>query len=159
MDEASLLEFIAKAHRNTYASPKDIKAKYKCKVPILKGHKDYDFVEGDWRYHDSYSGIQWAPGREVVFFQGKPVWSMSYQGRTIDGLTEDFVEETFGFLKKALMKMDERMPFRGPAKFNEGEFEYRFEMKGDHTYFIGRESIRYRRKEIFFQDVMGTLIK
>ena len=159
MNKISLLEFIATAHRNTYAGSDEVRLRNKSRVPILDGHIDYDFVKGDWRYHDSYAGVQWAPGREVVFFKGKPVWCMSYQGQTVDGLATEFVEETFEFLKKALMNMNVSMPFRGPSKFSDGEFEYRFEMKGDYKYFTGRESIRYKKKEIFFQDVMGTLIK
>ncbi len=159
MNKISLLKFIAKAHKNTYAAPQEVKLRNKCKTPILDGHIDYDFSEGDWRYHDSYCGVQWAPGREVVFLQGKPLWSMSYQGQTIDGLSSEFVDETFGFLKKALMNVDQKKPFRGPAQFVEGEYEYRFEMKGDYSYFVGRESIKHKGKEVFFQDVMGTLIK
>ena len=50
MNKISLLKFIAKAHKNTYAAPQEVKLRNKCKTPILDGHIDYDFVEGDWRY-------------------------------------------------------------------------------------------------------------
>lgn len=69
MDKKTLLDFIAKAHRHTFAAPSEIRKLYKCAVPILPSHKDYDFVDGDFRYHDSYAGSSWAPGREVVFFK------------------------------------------------------------------------------------------
>jgi hypothetical protein len=159
MEQEKLLAFILKAHQNTYAAPKEIKLKHKSKIPILKGHDDYDFSEGDLSYHDSYAGIQWAPGREVVFFKGNPVWSMAYQGRTIEGLSKEFVEELFGFLKEALRTIDASMPFRGPKKYTRGNYEYTFTMKGDYGYFTGRESITFKGKEVFFQDVMGSLIK
>jgi len=159
MDKKSLLAFIAKAHRNTYAAPKETKLKYRCKTPILTGHKDYDFVDGDWRYHDSYAGNWWAPGREVIFFKEKPVWCMSYQGRTADDLPEGFVEEVFCFLKKALLHFDDDAPLRGPSYFKEDDFEYAFELEGDCQYFKGREAIKHKGKEVFFQDVMGELIK
>jgi len=159
MKASSLLKFLTLAHRNTYAAPKEVKQQYKCLSPILEGHKDYDFVQGEWRYHDSYAGSSWAPGREVVFFRNKPVWSMSYQGQTVAGLSNKFIEEMFEFLKNALRHFKEDQPFRGPSLFSEGNFEYRFEMKGDYQYFVGRESISYYGKEVFFQDVMGTLIK
>lgn len=158
-DKGSLLEFMTKAHKNTYAAPQEIKSKYKCKTPILEGHRDYDLVEGDWRYHDSFAGIHWAPGREVIFFKGQPVWCMSYQGQTLEGLSDDFIEKTFKFLKSAMRNIDEQMPFRGPKLFKEKNFEYSFVMKGDYQYFNGRESIKYRGKEIFFQDVLGGLVK
>jgi hypothetical protein len=158
MTELSLIEFILMAHKHTYAAPKEVKKKYRCENPILPGHKDYDFVYGDWRYHDSYAGTKWAPGREVVFYKGEPVWCMSYQGQTVPGLAEDFIEETFEFLKKALRTITVDLPFRGPSRFEEGDFVYTFEIKGDLKYFTGREAITYRGKEVFFQDVMGEMI-
>ena len=160
IDEKSLLEFIAKAHRNTYAAPENIKSRHRCETPILEGHKDYEFVEGDWGYHDSYAGTSWAPGHEVVFFKGEPVWSMSYQGQTVSEYPERFINEVFYFLKMALRETSDDMPFRGPSKFRTGDFKYRFVIEcGDYRYFKGRESIIYKDEEVFFQDVMGTLIK
>ncbi len=159
MDKDSLLEFIAKAHKNTYAAPKEIRSKYKCAIPILSEHKDYDFTLGDWRYHDSYAGSKWAPGREVVFLYEKPVWCMSYQGQTIEDLSEEFIEKTFKFLKRALQNFDKNYPFRGPKTFKRGEYEYKFKFTGDYKYFKGVETIKYRGKKVFFQDVMGSLIK
>ncbi len=159
MNKQTLLGFILKAHQNTYAAPKEVKKKYRCKNPILTGHKDYDFVSGDWRYHDSYTGSEWAPGREVVFFKGKPVWCMSYQGQTVPGLSEDFVEETFEFLKKALRGITISLPFRGPKRFKAGDYVYTFKIKGDYKYFIGREAVTHKGKEVFFQDVMGGMVK
>lgn len=159
MKEISLLEFIAKAHKHTYAAPKEIKSKYRCDTPILPGHKDYDFIEGNYRYHDSYAGNIWAPGREVISFNNNPIWCMSYQGQTKKGLSEGFIDETFEFLKKALRNFDEKIPFRGLDGFKENDFEYSFKIEGNHRYFIGRESIKYKQEEVFFQNVMGSLIK
>jgi len=159
LDKNSLLKFITFAHKNTYAAPQEIKFKYKCKTPILEGHRDYDLIDGDWRYHDSYAGIHWAPGREVVFFKEQPVWCMSYQGQTADGLTDNFIEKLFEFLKSVMRNIDEKAPFRGPKSFKDKDFEYSFVMKGDYKYFIGRESIIYKSKIVFFQDVIGELIK
>jgi|TARA_B100002003_G_C13995681_1_gene480900 hypothetical protein len=159
MNQKKLLKFIAKAHRNTYAAPKEIKAKYKCKKPILPGHKDYEFIDGDFIYHDSYSGWKMAPGKEVIFYKNKPVWCMSYQGNVDEKLSEEFVEEIYSFLKKALMNFKDNIPFRGLNGFKEGDFEYKFSFKGDYSYFVGRESVFYKGKEVFFQDVMGSVIK
>ncbi|MDA3836479.1 MAG: DUF5680 domain-containing protein [Nanoarchaeota archaeon] len=159
MDKESFLKFLAKAHKNTYAAPKEIKLKYKCETPILPNHKDYEFTDGDFRYHDSYAGNSWAPGREVVFFRNKAVWCMSYQGQTNEDLSEDFIDRTFEFLKKALMNFNESMPFRGPKEFSDGDFRYTFELEGTYKYFKGQERILYKNKSVFFQDVMGSLIK
>ena len=159
MNKESLLSFIAKAHRNTYAASPEIKAKYKCSIPILPEHKDYDFSEGDWRYHDSYTGNYWAPGREIVFFKGEPVWCMSYQGQTIGDLSKEFIDKTFEFLKKALHNFTNEVPFRGLDGFEESDFKYSFTFKGDYTYFTGREVVLHKGQEVFFQDIMATLIK
>ena len=55
--------------------------------------------------------------------------------------------------------MDDSMPFRGPKEFVDGGFRYSFELRGDYKYFTGRESIIYKGIEVFFQDIMGELIK
>jgi hypothetical protein len=159
MDKDSLIKFIAKAHRNTYAASKEIKLKYKCAIPILPKHVDYDFLDGDWRYHDSYAGNSWAPGREVVFLKNEPVWCMSYQGQTIPNLSKEFIDQIFNFLKNALRNFTKDIPFRGLHGYEEGDFYYSFTFEGDYSYFVGREFVTHKGKEVFFQDVMGTLIK
>ena len=50
------------------------------------------------------------------------------------------------------------IPFRGLDGFKEGDFEYRFSFEGDYSYFVGREAVLYKGEEVFFQDVMGSLI-
>ena len=100
-----LLFFIAKAHRNTYAAPTQIRSKNKLKTPFLPGHKCYYFNEGEWEYYDGYAGNQWAPGREVVLHKGEPVWAMSYQGRHNEDYSAEFFQnEVFPFLKKGISK-------------------------------------------------------
>lgn len=160
INREELLRFIAQAHRNTYAAPKEIRQKSKMQIPFLPGHKCYNFKEGNWEYFDCYAGSQWAPGREVVLFQGNPVWAMAYQGKHNETFSDDFFQtEAFPFLKKALTNMDEKMPFRGPEEFTEGDFQYTFKMNGDYSYFTGREAITHKGIEVFFQDVIGELIK
>lgn len=160
INEKKLLPFIAQAHRHTYAAPPEIRKQFKLETPFLPGHKCYYFKEKEWEYYDGYAGSEWAPGREVVLFQGKPVWAMSYQGKHNENYSNDFFQsEVFPFLKKALINMDDTMPFRGPKEFTDGDFRYTFELKGDYQYFTGRESITHKGIEVFFQDIMGEIIK
>ena len=159
-----LLKFIAQAHRNTYAASKEIKQKSKMQTPFLPDHKCYRYPsEGDnngWVYYDGYAGSEWAPGREVVLFQGKSLWAMAYQGKHNENFSSDFFQsQAFPFLKKALTHMDEQMPFRGPSEFTEGDFKYTFNMNGDYSYFTGKEAISCQGIEVFFQDIMGELIR
>lgn len=160
MEKESLMEFILKAHQHTYAAPKEIKRQYRCTTPILTGHKDYQFVDGDWSYPDSYAGSAWAPGREVVFYKDQPVWCMSYQGKHNQSFTEEFIQQqAFPFLQKALRTITPDSPFRGPPYYEDGDFVYEFTMNGDYTYFTGRESVKFKGTEVFFQNIMGELIK
>ncbi len=160
MDKKTLLDFIANAHRHTYAAPKEVKKLYRCDIPILPGHKDYRYQEGDLVYHDSYAGSIWAPGREVIFLSDQPIWAMSYQGRPIGDQDNDFFQiEAFPFLRKALMGFKDELPFRGPKEFSQGDFRYSFEMDGGYDYFKGEEQILYRGTRIFLQHVMGSLIR
>jgi len=160
IEKESLLEFIVKAHQHTYAAVRSIKMMYACRTSILPGHKDYHFVDGDWTYHDSYAEGTGAPGREVVLFRNQPVWCMSYQGQHNESYPEEFFQtKVFPFLQEALRSVTPEMPFRGPARFEKDNFVYTFEMQGDYAYFTGRESITHKGIEIFFQNVMGALIK
>ena len=165
LNKEELLSFITLAHRNTYAAPKEIRKKSKMQVPFLPEHKCYHFPNdgttiNGFEYFDGYAGSEWAPGREVVLFQQVPVWAMSYQGKHNENFSSDFFQnQAFPFLKKALTNMDEKMPFRGPAEFTEGDFQYTFKINGDYSYFTGREAITHKGIEVFFQDVMGELIK
>ena len=160
MDKTTLLDFIAKAHRHTYAAPKEVRKKHRCEVPILQGHKDYEFKEGDLIYHDSYAGSYWAPGRELVFLKGNPIWCMAYQGKHNEAYDDKFFQtQAFPFLRIALMNFDDSMPFRGPKEFSDGDFKYTFEMQGDYNFFKCQEIILYKSESVFFQDVMGSLVK
>lgn len=167
MDKETLLKFIAKAHRHTYAAPKEVRQQHRVETPLLEGHKEYEYIEGDLRYYDSYAGSQWAPGKEEVFLNGQPIWCMSYQGQHNPDYDEEFYQEqVFPFLKRALMDFEDEMPFRGPEEFEEGDFRYTFKIETEpafntreYDYFKGQERVTYKGELVFFQDVMGSLIK
>jgi len=153
-----LLDFLFKAHKNTYVAPKEVKSKNKVDS-ISVGHKDYEFSEGDWKYHDSYAGWYWPPGKEIVYYKNEPVWCMSYQGKVKEDLEKELIEEIYSFLKEALRHTTQEMPFRGPISYSNDNFEYLFYMDGNWEYFVGKEIISYKGEEVFFQDIMGSLIK
>ncbi len=155
-----LLTFILQAHRHTYAAPRAIREQHRSARPRLQDHKEYTYTEGEFSYHDSYAGDLWAPGREVVFHRGRAIWCMAYQGQTHEAYDDCFFQKkVFPFLRKALLNANEQLPFRGPEKFLEGEFTYTFKIEGDARYFRGREEIIYKGERVFFQDVMGSMIR
>lgn len=148
-----LAKFLVKAKKSTYAGDaQNIQAQ-------RPGFEELEFKEGDLEYRDSYFGFYQAPGQEVVRFKGKPVWVMAYSGgmkKEYHG-NKDFSEQTFSFLKKALLKIDESSPFRGPSTLKEGDYEYINEVEGDIAQFKGRERILYKGKEVCFHDYIGEL--
>lgn len=111
------------------------------------------FEEGDFKYHDNWFGGEPFAGREVVWFKGKPVWMMVFFG-------EDYGirQETIPFLQKALRKMPEELPVRGPKKLKENGFIYTNKWKGSLTKFIGKESINFKGKEVYEATYRGGLV-
>jgi hypothetical protein len=93
-----LNRFLGRAALNTYAGggqevdPEEV------------GFKELEFKEGNWYYKDSYAGFFQSWGREVVWYNQKPVWTQIYGGGMTAKFQNDtkFAHETFDFLKKAL---------------------------------------------------------
>ena len=91
---------------------------------------------------------------------GQPIWAMAYDG----GMKEEFVgnleftKKTFTFLKKALSLVEEKRPFRGPDRLEEGNWLYIDESEGDVFRFKGIERILFQGKEVFRQNYIGGSI-
>lgn len=154
MKVSELAEFLVRAKRKTYAGGGEEIS------PQRPGFKELDYKEGDWYYRDSCSGFYQAPGQEVVYFRGKPVWAMAYGGgmrKEFRG-DEGFINKVFGFLKKCLLRVEEKEPFRGPRSFAKDGFSYEMKLEGDITDFSGEEKIFYQKKEVFRQYFIGGLI-
>ncbi len=84
---------------------------------------------------------------------------MTYQGKIEENMSKKDIEKIYGFLKEALRAFDSKEPFRGPRTFESDGLTYIFPFKGDFSYFVGRESISTNGHELFFQNVMGSIIK
>lgn len=134
MDTKELKAFILEASKNTYASEdSNIKAKQSDSSTTIVYEKD------DWRYHDNYFGGEPFGGREVVFFQDKPVWMMVYYGSVV---VETIVpDELYKVLTKALRNAPEDMPYRGPKELIDGDFIYKNDLEGNVERFSGEERI------------------
>jgi hypothetical protein len=85
---------------------------------------------------------------------------MGYSGGMLPEHRDDkeFVQQTFTFLKKALMQVTAQSPFRGPPLFKEGEWTYEDGHQGKITDFAGSELIEYKKKPIFVQSYSGGLV-
>ena len=94
-------------------------------------------------YYDTYLGTGKFAGEEALWVKGVPYWSMNYIGRvTGDHFSGDF-------LKEALLRVPENMPFRGPKDYTNGDYTYHCEVNGGFPWFQGRETISYQGHEIY----------
>lgn len=155
--EDELIGFIHEAHIHTYAAKKNVSQTYRVKN-FLSDHIDFEYKKGNWSYRDSYTGFYWPPGKEVIFYKGKPCWCMSYQGMLVGQYTKDRALKIYQFLKNCLKHTPKHHPFRGPDNYFEDDFTYRFSKDGDAFYFTGREEIYQGNELVFFQDIMATAI-
>jgi hypothetical protein len=107
---------------------------------------DLPYRRGDYFYLDSYLGGERFVGEEAVWLNGQPLWGMNYYGY----LLAPEAPEGFGeFLKRALLAVPVEAPYRGPAFYKEGLFEYRCEWDGAVERFEGRETIWLAQQPIY----------
>jgi hypothetical protein len=151
IDKKLLCKFLVQAKKATYAAgdsaPKAIEAD---KSTTLI------FESGDWKYHDNYFGGEPFGGREVIFWENKPVYIMTYYGQVNKSIA-DF-RTIYKFLQKALNLIPEDKPFRGPAEFSEGDLLYLNNSTGEVDNFFGEELIKQNGQEIYKTKYLGGLI-
>jgi len=76
------------------------------------GSHDLQFHEGAFSYLDSYFGSADFLGQEVVYFEGKPVWVMTYYGRVLEPSLIT-AAETGQIIQESLSRMYEEGRFLG----------------------------------------------
>lgn len=140
--EGTLASFLAKAKREGYASD-DPKRIHKS----VDGGDEAGFREGDYVYRDRWYGENPFSGQEVVWHKGKTIWSLNFWGSTIT--STPIPAEFPHFHKRALRKVGEELPLRGPACFREGEFIYVNDVQGTLQEFSGVERVNHQNREIY----------
>ena len=139
-----LKNFLVNAKRSTYAS---------------NGEDILIYEQGDLRYADNYYGFNPFIGEELVWENEKIIWGMNYFGKAKHGLDVS-VEEIYSNLKKALLKIPEEAPFRGPdhLKLNDS-LVYFNEYHGDINSFVGEEKILLKGFIVYNLVYHGGLVK
>ncbi len=109
------IEFLVEAKQKTYAGEGP-------HAPSSRPASiDLPYRRGDYFYLDSYLGGLRFAGEEAVWYKNQAVWGMNYYG----WMLVETVPDGFGeFLKQALLKVTPEAPYRGPATYHEGDFEY-----------------------------------
>lgn len=135
-----LEDFLVYSKKQTYGS-ESTKPKQ-----LEDGSKEYRVEEKDYVYRDRYFGGNPFIGEEVVYWQGSPIWAMNYYGK----VTARDPEEVFGFLVKCLGMVEKKKPYRGPDKYEEGPWAYRFMSRGNLFSFWGEEEIFYDGVRVYW---------
>jgi len=151
MDKEKLAQFLFKARTKTYAGSSG-KAK-----PAFSGSTQLEHREKEWFYRDVYymgNGI--FMGLEVVHYQDKPVWAMSYYGN-FKKMSEEEIDK---ILRKALL---ENWQTARTWKYVEWVFKnYKYvcepDFKGSVEEMAGVEKISKQGKEVYQFFYAGGLI-
>ena len=147
-----LNKFLVKAKKNTYASNGEGGEK-----KLEDGTKELTYIEGEYKYRDRYFGNRAFIGQEIVWQNGKAVWGMNYYGRMLSDSID--MEKLYSFLKKALLKVNELKPFRGPEILDEGDFLYGSSTYGSLKDFHGEEGIFYLNHKVYRLWYHGGIIE
>jgi hypothetical protein len=135
-----LAAFLLRAKRATYAGGVESSGSSR------PSSHDLPYQEGAWFYLDSYLGGFKFAGEEIVWKDGTALWGMNYYGRMVSA---DIPSGFSQFLKLALRNVPAEAPFRGPARFTDGDFSYRCAWSGNLGCFQGEEWIDLREETIY----------
>ncbi len=139
-NQTQFVQFLLDAKKNTYAGDGKLSA------PSRPASKDLSFQQGDYLYLDTYLGSLDFIGEEAVWHRQQPIWAMNYYGK----MMADEVPDGFSHcLKSALLKAPVEAPYRGPAHFQDGRFDYICQWEGNLDQFEGSEQILVDGKEIY----------
>ncbi|QEN04746.1 helix-turn-helix domain-containing protein [Thiospirochaeta perfilievii] len=139
--------FLCSAKKNTYAA-------YGLETTSsrLKSH-DLTYENGNFLYLDSYFGGESFIGQEVLYIDKNPYWAMNYSGRVIN---KNFSAD---FLKSCLLAVSIDKPFRGPEIYQNGNFTYHCNVKGNFDWFTGEEEIFFQTQKVYECIFHGGIIK
>lgn len=142
-----IIDFLSKAKKSTYAGKGS-----ETKASRPNSH-NYEYVEGDLKYIDTYIGGEQFSGEEVLWENDIPIWSMNYVGRILgEGFSGDF-------LKEVLRLVPKDKPYRGPVIYQRGEYKYHCIINGEFQWFQGYEEIYFNDNKVYECFFHGGSIK
>lgn len=152
-----LKEFLYKAAKTTYASWDN---------SLKKKEDDWSttffYEDGLRSYHDNYVGGEPFGGREIVFYDKKPYFIMTYYGRVVPEsgflLHENGLETVYKFLQKSLTLVPKEYPYRWPRFYELDNFLYKNDFEWEVNNFHGIESISYQGIKVYETRYVGGLV-
>ena len=147
MIDQNLIAFLIRAKKATYAG------KGAETTSSRIGSHDLVYQEDNLMYYDTYLGGERFAGEEAFWISDVPSWSMNYVGRVVGN------HFSGDFLKEALLRVPCEKPYRGPEKYESGDYTYSCSVEGDFDWFQGKETIDYQGKLIYECCFHGGMIK
>lgn len=141
------IDFLCRAKKSTYAGNG-----LEVRASRTNSH-DLEYVEGDFRYLDTYLGGERFSGEEAIWKKDIPLWSMNYIGRVLD---ESF---SGNFLKEVLSLVAKENPYRGPIMYEKGQYQYHCIINGEFEWFQGYEEIYFNSIKVYECFFHGGIIK
>lgn len=152
----SIIDFIVKAKRSTYASQGDDASV----SPAFVGSRQLEYRDGALFYRDIYFGFFFFAGQEVVYENEQPMWSMCYSGGVERFITSrDDAHVIYTFLQSALRQVSRDLPFRGPKIYNDGRLTYRNAYEGGFDSFSGQETILRGNEVVYRLQYSGGILR
>ena len=151
MNKEQLIQFLCEAKQTTYARNNGENNSENSDKQSKK--MSFSFEKENLLYVDTCLGTEQIVGEEAVWEDGKPVWAMNYTGREV---AEGF---DLSFLREALRRVKEEMPYRGPKFLELGEYTYRCRVEGEFEWFVGCEKILYKGVKVYEAMFQGGLVK
>lgn len=150
IDKKKLTDFILTARTKTYAgNVGEVK-------PLLAGSKQFEFSDSDWLYRDVYNqGNGKFVGLETVYYQNKPIWSMSYYGN-FEKMSEEGADAV---LRKALIDNWDKVRLGNNVTYEMDDgFVYENAGSGNIDEVEGSEEITQNGKVMYYFYYAGALI-
>lgn len=150
MASKEFLSFLLRAKKNTYASGKP------AELTSRPASHDMQYAEDPYLYIDTWLGGFHFIGQEAVWHKGVAIWGMNYYGKMLVASAPDGFSH---FLKASLLQVPEKFPYRGPAFFSEGDFDYHCACRGTLLSFEGEEAISYQKEIVYRLTFHGGEVK
>lgn len=151
MNKKRLLSFLTEARANTYTGGK---GKVK---PAFPGSYQLEYREKDWLYRDVYNmGNSIFMGLETVYFDNKPIWSMSYYGN-FQKMTERQIDE---ILRGALIENKDKTRLWYKVEWTRDDYRYFClpDGRGSIDEISGSEEIYKGKEKVYFFFYAGGFI-
>jgi len=117
-------------------------------------------ADGPFLYRDIYAGTAYFVGQEIVYYQGQPAWSMSYDGGVIPEICDrGEIDRIYTFLRMALRKVPAEQPYRGPHLFGDGRYVYENRCQASADCFLGHEIITHNQKKVYELHYRGGFLR